>query len=174
VDCEEAQINDQGRIRSLKDLLVENYGCVFKFLLKMSGDMETAKDLTQDVMVRAILSHGRFRGRSKFSTYLIAIAANLYRDGRRRKKALPLDDLPEEADPAAACEERIIAGEGEERMRASILKLPLKLRQVLVLRMESACSYEEIAGMLGCPIGTVRSRLHTAVDRLKTMMEEKT
>jgi RNA polymerase sigma-70 factor (ECF subfamily) len=174
VGCEEAQINDQGRIRSLKELLVENYGYVFRFLAKMCGDAETAKDLTQDVMVRAIVSHGRFRGRSKFSTYLIAIAANLYRDGKRRKTTLPLDELPEGSDPDASPDERIVAMEDEERMRASILKLPLKLRQVLVLRTESACSYEEMAGILGCPVGTVRSRLHNAVDKLKTMMEERT
>lgn len=155
----------------LREELARSHDAVFRFLRRLCGDGETARDLAQDTMVKAILGLRSFRGESSFRTWLLSIAANLYRDSLRRKKTLPLgdrDDIGDGGRDAEAAERRVDA----ERARDLMARLPLKKRKALVLRLELGLSYEEIAAVLGCPLGTVRSRIHEAIGDLREAMGE--
>jgi RNA polymerase sigma-70 factor, ECF subfamily len=153
----------------LRSALVENREAVYRYLLKMSGDAETARDLTQDVMVKAILTHGKFRGDCEFRTWLIAIAVNLYRDSLRKRKTIRIGDRTEIGDGNRG-EDGIIRKLDAQAAARSLAALPEKKRRVLVLRTEFGFSYEEISRILGCPVGTVRSRIHEAYAELRLAM----
>jgi RNA polymerase sigma-70 factor, ECF subfamily len=153
----------------LAQALEENREALFRFLLRLCGDRERAMDLSQETMVRAILGFKGFRGGSSFRTWLLAIAANLYRDGRRRMPDLPLAAADEAHDGGQAAHEAERRVEAALAMRA-LASLPEKKRKAVVLRMEFGYSYEEIARILRCPLGTVRSRIHQATEALRHAM----
>jgi RNA polymerase sigma-70 factor, ECF subfamily len=169
VDGSERFVDADGRSVSLREALAGNADAVFRFLLKMSGDEEKARDLAQDVMVKAIVGFRTFRGRSSFRTWLLAIAANRYRDDLRRKRPLRLEDDDSAHDEGRATDEVVRRLDAERALRL-VAGLPLKKRAALVLRLESGLSYEEIARILACPVGTVRSRIHEAVESLRVQM----
>jgi RNA polymerase sigma-70 factor, ECF subfamily len=155
----------------LREELARSHDAVFRFLRRLCGDGETARDLAQDTMVKAILAIKSFRGESSFRTWLLTIASNLYRDSLRRRKPLPLGDRVDIGDggrDAEAVERRV----DEDRARDLLAGLPLKKRKALALRLELGLSYGEIAAVLGCPVGTVRSRIHEAIGDLREAMGE--
>ena len=158
-----------GKILTLRQALADNADVVFRFLWKMSGDEEKARDLAQDAMVKAILRIGSFRGKSSFRTWLLAIAANLYRDDARRRRPLRLDDADRLHDEGREEEDGVKRLDAERAARL-IATLPPKKRAALVLRFDSGLSYEEIARIVACPVGTVRSRIHEAVEELRAAM----
>jgi len=146
--------------------LEENREILYRFLLRLSGDRERARDLAQEAMVRAILGYPSFRGASSFRTWLLAIAANLYRDQGRRSRTLPLGEVPEPDDGGRSAEGDLRTLDAALAMRA-MAALPPKKRAALALRIEFDYTYEEIAAILGCPIGTVRSRIHHALAAIR-------
>lgn len=171
MDGSERFLDSDGRSISLRDALAENADVVFRFLRRMSGDEERARDLAQDAMVKAILGFRKFRGRSSFRTWLLAIAANAYRDEIRKKRPMRLaeeDTLTDEGRGMDDLVKRLDA----ERLMGLVSELPARKRSALVLRLELGLSYEEIARVLGCPVGTVRSRIHAAVEELRIGMGE--
>jgi RNA polymerase sigma-70 factor (ECF subfamily) len=150
---------------------------VHNYVARMVNDAEDAEDLTQDVFVKAFISLGSFRGEASLQTWLYRIATNLCIDRARRRKrqrmdAMSLDEplhndedeetsreIPDvDADPYRHLERK----ELRQQVRAALRRLSQKLRAVLVLYDVQGLSYEEIAQVLGCPIGTVKSRLFNA------------
>jgi RNA polymerase sigma-70 factor, ECF subfamily len=171
VDGNERFIDSDGTRRTLRDALALNYEAVFRFLRKLSGNEETARDLAQETMVRAVLGIRKFRGSSSFRTWLIAIAANLYRDGLRKKKTLSLEETADMGDEGRTAEREAKKLDAERAWELAGA-LSLKKRKALVLRLEFGYSYEEIARILSCPLGTVRSRIHEAIRELRGKMGE--
>jgi RNA polymerase sigma-70 factor (ECF subfamily) len=162
-------LDADGRTTTLKEALARDAEAVFRFLRKLSGDEERARDLAQDVMVKAILGFRKYRAEASFRTWLLAIAANLYRDSLRARRPLLLGEALEADDggrAAEAMDRRLDAERAERRLAA----LPLKKRKALALRIEFGYSYEEIAAILGCPVGTVKSRIHEALETLRRDM----
>ena len=139
---------------------------VRRFLRRTMGDVETADDLLGQTFLEAARSWHRFTGRGNREAWLFGIARNLsrraHRSGRLRRTE-PLTYEPP-APPDAASEG---SSDDLDRMRASIARLPNKLRETLTYRLADGMSYDEIAAALGIPVGTVRSRLHDAVRRLR-------
>jgi RNA polymerase sigma-70 factor, ECF subfamily len=152
------------------DELVERHRSrIYGLVCRLAGTGE-ADDLAQDVFVAAYKSLRSFRGEAAFGTWLYRIAIHTcsHHLRRRRPETLELDerepDGRRERDPEARAMQRELQG----MVRSAIHRLPYKLRAVIVLRDMHGMSYEEIAGVVGCPIGTVRSRLHYATQRLAT------
>jgi RNA polymerase sigma-70 factor (ECF subfamily) len=150
------------------DELVERHRSrIYGLVCRLTGTGE-ADDLAQDVFVAAYRSLRSFRGEAAFGTWLYRIAIHTcsHHLRRRRPQALELDEmLPDdrrEGDPLA----RAMQDELQGIVRRAIHELPYKLRVVIVLRDLHGMSYDEIAAVVGCPIGTVRSRLHYASQRL--------
>jgi RNA polymerase sigma-70 factor (ECF subfamily) len=157
---------------------------IFNVLVRMTGDHQIALDLCQETFLKAYRAIATFEERSALSTWLYRIAANLCLSHRRYKRRRPetsLDggapspdadpphhDLPDGSlDPGESVEVR----ERRERVRRTIDELDPEFRMVVVLRDLEGLSYEEIAESLGCPVGTVRSRLHRARLELKEKLK---
>lgn len=123
-----------------------------------------AEDLLQDTFVHAIRGFTRIQGSVTPRAYLFGIARHLSLDALRARQ--PVDALSAEtAAPLAAPEDPRL-----EPMHAAIAALPGLQRETLLLKLQHELSYEEIAEVLGIPIGTVRSRLHHAVGQLRLVL----
>ncbi|MDX1382876.1 MAG: sigma-70 family RNA polymerase sigma factor [Thermoanaerobaculia bacterium] len=150
---------------------------VYNLCLRMSGDPVRAQDLSQEVFLRIFKGLGRFRGRSALSTWIYRVAVNCCRSrlGRRRLQTESLSqDVPESAleDPGRSPEEQVLASDSGAVVAAALLRLPARFREAVVLRDLEGLSYEEIAGVLGVRIGTVRSRIARGRERLRRVLEE--
>ncbi|MCS6862829.1 MAG: sigma-70 family RNA polymerase sigma factor [Abditibacteriales bacterium] len=152
---------------------------IFHYVCRLTGDMEEAEDITQEVFVRAYRSRETFRGECSYLTWLYRIAINLCidraRDRQRRlEDAISLDAPSDDEDGLGwepsdwsqdPCRE-LERAELRDRVQQSVRTLPDKLRSVVVLYFMQGLSYEEIASTLDCSIGTVKSRLFNAKARL--------
>ena len=157
-----------GDRQALENLLYESYPLVFGYLVKMCRDEELAKDITQEVMVKAIVNVGQFRGNSKFSTWLVSMAVNLYKDSLRKKTTVPMEfDDSFGLGSSESAESVNLRQESSTEIYRLIDDLPDAQRQVFLLKHYYGLSYEEIAKVAQCPVGTVRSRLHNGIEKLK-------
>ncbi|HWI53545.1 MAG TPA: RNA polymerase sigma factor [Symbiobacteriaceae bacterium] len=153
----------------VRELLAGHHANVFAFLYRMTGDAHLAEDLMQETFVRALRAAERYEPRGKVSTWLFSIAANAARDHWRRQQRRPEVTCVELAYGSQAVDG---APEDEMDIRAALLNLPLEQRSVLILRYYHDLSYAEIAETLVIPLGTVRSRIHKGLERLKASLAE--
>ena len=169
------------------DTIVERYGTrLFGLAYRLTGCREDAEDLSQEAMVRAYRSAGRFRGEADYFTYLYRIVLNLWRNqlrSRRRWRMVSLwgsgrrDDAGRATsrdleDAAPGPHDRLVGREQTHRVQEALARLDPGLRAVLILRVAEDLEYEEIAKVLDIPIGTVRSRLARARSRIRRLMTE--
>ena len=144
---------------------------ILGFVRRMVGSMEEAEDISQEVFVRAYQNVEKFDGRSSLRTWLFRIAYNLCVDASR-KKGRSINELhlsegegSEEQDVADARwdpESMLLNEELRHVIEESIATMSEKLRSVLLLHDREELGYEELSGMLGIPVGTVKSRLFLA------------
>lgn len=160
--------------RTFDSLVREHKNRIHTYVCRLTNDSPDAEDLTQEVFVRAYQSFAGFRNQAAVDTWLYRIATNLVIDRYRRERRAPqwvapaagdeedqLGELPaeaREADPAA----RLAVSELQGQVRLAIATLPPKLRGAVVLHDMEGLSYDEVATALGCPVGTVKSRLFNA------------
>lgn len=167
----------EGLVRAYKDR-------IYSYASRMIHDPVEAEDIAQEAFVRAYQSLPHFRGAASFQTWLYRIASNLVIDSVRRQRRredgatsldAPVDteegdmrrDLADERrGPAELAESSAV----QEEVRRAVLKVPAKLRPVLVMYDLQGLSYREIAQILGCPLGTVKSRLFNARMQLKQLL----
>jgi RNA polymerase sigma-70 factor (ECF subfamily) len=150
---------------------------VYRFTLRMSGDVAIAEEITQDVFLALLTQIDRFdAARGALSTWLCGIARRkLWKHlERSRDAAFDCDegnaadlDLPSTGDGPA---EILLRQEAVSAVRAGLEELPLALREVIVLCALEEMSYEEAAQVLAVPVGTVRSRLSRAKARLAALL----
>lgn len=131
---------------------------VYNVCLRMMGRPEDAADATQDVFLTALRKLSGFRGASALSTWLHRIAVNTCYDALRRRSREVLVDEPltepaPSPDPSGAADARI-------DVQRALLRVPEDFRAVLGLHDVAGLPYEEVAEILGAPVGTVKSRLH--------------
>lgn len=166
--------------RTAYAVLVERYkNLVHDLVYRMVGDAEEAEDIAQDAFVRAYLSLRRFRGASRFSTWLCRIALNRCRDVLRRRKhevgfvegrggELDLSALKDEREtPPTALERR----EREQVLRRALARLPVKYREAVALRHIEGLDYGEIGGILGIPAGAAKVRTFRGREMLRRLLE---
>jgi RNA polymerase sigma-70 factor (ECF subfamily) len=160
------------------DLLVRKYQHkVFAIISRYVHNHAEAQDVAQDTFLRAYRALANFRGESAFYTWLYTIATNTAKNhlvsmGRRPPgDDIQIDDAAqfESAmrlrDPATP-EREMMRQEIERAVTSAVDKLPEELRQAITLREVDGLSYEEIAQVMNCPIGTVRSRIFRARDAI--------
>jgi RNA polymerase sigma-70 factor (ECF subfamily) len=136
---------------------------LYGYLLTLVRDHASAEDLVIDVMVAVWQGAARFRGTAQVSTWLFSIARNKAID-RIRVKPLPLP-MP----PFPTGHPR--ADERNESIRLCLQMLSLEHREVLELAFFQGYSYQEIADLVGCPVGTVGTRILHAKRQLKRCLE---
>ena len=157
-----------GDKKALEQLLRDNYKIVYGYLFKLTMNEESAKDFTQETMVKAIMHIKNFKGSSKFSTWLVSIASNVFKETiRRRSRTRDITMENIKLPSPDNVEDTVIDREDMSRLKSALLSLPEKKRAVFVLKHFYGYSYKEIAGILECPIGTVRSRLHYCISTLQ-------
>ena len=155
---------------------------IFRYALQMSGSQALAEDITQDVFLVLIReSHNFDPARGSLSAFMFGVARNqLLRRLQRERFYAPLDSddgnenqaLPSTSDPL----HQLARTETIDSVRNAILSLPERYREVVVLCDLEEMSYAETAQVLGCAIGTVRSRLHRArgllIEKLRPIKSE--
>jgi len=155
------------------DLLVLKYqGRVAQLVSRYLNNAAEVEDVTQEAFIKAYRALPNFRGDSAFYTWLYRIAANAAKNhlvalGRRPSSDMALDDsevfdVPGRLKDHESPDEVIMGQQLEALISRTIEELPVELRAALTLREFEGLSYEEIADVLECPMGTVRSRIFRA------------
>ena len=155
------------------------------FFWRRCLDRALAEDCVQEVFLRLVRHRGSWRPDAQFTTYLYRIAENHWIDRWRSKKAAPpsvsldgasSDDDVESAGAFAATGappgERAGQLELGEKIRRAVLRLTDEQRSVFALAEVRGMRYEDIGRTLGIPVGTVKSRMHAAVTRLRELLAE--
>jgi RNA polymerase sigma-70 factor (ECF subfamily) len=144
-------------------------GAIYRFAMHMSGSPAAAEDITQEVFLALLREQcGYDRERGTLSGYLFGIARKLVlRQLERGRADVPLEVDPNEIAPRElAVIDDPLAGltrhEAVDALRRAVQALPRRYREVVVLCDLEELGYAEAAVVLGCPIGTVRSRMHRA------------
>jgi RNA polymerase sigma-70 factor (ECF subfamily) len=166
----------------LLDRLIEQHQHrLYRYLVFLTGNAALAEDLFQETWIRVLERGGQYNGKSKFESWLFAIARNLVIDASRRKKMASLEEMgdPENEtsyDPpdegAASALQMLVSRENAQSVQLSLLKIPAYYREVLVLRFHEELGLEEIAAVTATPISTVKSRLYRGLTALKTALAE--
>jgi RNA polymerase sigma-70 factor (ECF subfamily) len=149
------------------EIVRRHWRLVFNFAYKFVGSHQLAEDLAQDVFIKLFRSLDTFDRRANFQTWLVSVSRNLcidhYRSVRKEREAIARDVDP--ADLAPAAPGRSAYAELEQRDRVQLLRSALErlapaLRTAVMLRDVQELTYQEIAGRLGVPEGTVKSRIN--------------
>jgi len=159
---------------ALRRLVGTHYEPLYRFLWRLTASPEAAAELTQDAFVRALERLDSFDGRARFSTWLHAIALNVWRDSRRRQ-ARQIEAAEEQARTAAVpidSEQEALARLERHEVRRAVERLPEAQRVAILLFYYQGMSYQEIARICDCPIGTVGSWIHHGVRALRRMLGE--
>lgn len=167
-----AQANDRA---AFNEIVLRYKGKVYNYISRMVQSALDAEDLTQETFVRAYLSIRSFQSRASLNTWLFRIATNLCIDHSRKQKthvqaaslSHQIDDDDGETereipDTAFDPQRLLMNRELGKMMECALLALPEKLRTVVLLYDMEGLSYEEIAAIANCPLGTVKSRLFNA------------
>jgi RNA polymerase sigma-70 factor (ECF subfamily) len=141
------------------------------FLRRILGESQCIEDVLQDVWLQVFRGLPRLVDAAAFRTWLYRIARDrAYREFRRRP---PPVQLQEDSDVALGPDgSNDIAAESIEQVHVALKQLAQEHREVLVLRFLEGMSYEDIAEVIGCPLGTVRSRIHYAKLALQSAKRE--
>jgi RNA polymerase sigma-70 factor (ECF subfamily) len=171
VDDREAVEACQRGEREAFDRLVERYQRdVYRLCYRYVNNHEDANDMAQEVFIKAYRALGRFRGDSSFSTWLYRIAVNTCLNFRAQRRP-PGEELPEElADGSTAVGERMEEDERARQVREAVRRLPEKQRATLILKIYHDLTHQEVAGILGSTVGTVKANLFHALGNLRRMI----
>jgi len=185
----EQEKKDLGRAREgdleAYNRLVERYqGKIYAIAYNMTGNNEDAKDLTQDIFVKAFRNLKRFKGDSSFYTWIYRIAVNHtinFLKKRNRHNFYSLDDVDQGVEKDPDYIELVSNSEPfrnaelselQKKLNEAIQKLSDKHRAAVIMHDIEGLPHEEIAKILGCSEGTVRSRLFYARRQLQNFLQE--
>jgi RNA polymerase sigma-70 factor (ECF subfamily) len=145
---------------------------VYRLCYRYVNNHEDANDLAQEVFLKAWRAIPRFRGESSFSTWLYRIAVNACLNFRALRRP-STQELPEGlSDPKPGAAARVESEDEARRVRAAVARLPEKQRATLILKIYHELTHEEVAGILGSTVGTVKANLFHALGNLRRLMAE--
>jgi RNA polymerase sigma-70 factor (ECF subfamily) len=162
----------------IENAIREHFPRIHRAALVLTGNPWDADDLAQETFLVFSSQADRFEGRSSLYTWLYGILLNLERRDRRNGglRRAKLKVLQQQTDPqrqtVPAAETSIVVAEWKQSLWAWVEKLPNAQRQTLVLRFSEGLRYEDIASVLACPVGTVKSRIFNGLAGLRTLMQE--
>jgi RNA polymerase sigma-70 factor, ECF subfamily len=159
-------------------VVIENMNALYRYAMVLTRKHNEAEDLVQETCLRAMRAMTRLRAGSNIKSWLLVILRNIWLNQLRRQRKTPMvveidvDDttanvvVETSKDPHARC----VSKRECEQVREAIQDLPVDFREVILLREYEELSYQEIASVLGCPIGTVMSRLARARSKLRLVL----
>jgi RNA polymerase sigma-70 factor (ECF subfamily) len=161
---------------SFEQLVEKHYRQAYNIAYRISGSATDAEDLTQEALIRAYQSFERYQPELPFANWLYRIIANLHVDelrrrGRARVESIDacagLADIPDySSDPA----DRVLSQELDGQLQQALDALSPDFRTAVVLCDIEGLSYEEIAEIMRCSLGTVRSRVHRGRKHLRKLL----
>lgn len=157
------------------ELVSRCYESVIRVVYRLCGDTQIAQDAAQEAFLRAWVRLPGFQSRAPFSHWIYRIAVNIALDLLREKPQESIDEdsrISSMAATSSGPEAAYLEKEQADLVQGAVNALPEASRAVLVLREYGGLSYEEIAGLLEIPVGTVMSRLNYARNRLREMLRE--
>ena len=173
----------EGEVASFDELVRRYRERIYGVVYNMTSNREDASDLTQDTFIKAFQSINRFQGQASFFTWIYRIAVNSTLTHLRKTKLRTFfsfekineDDktsqLISQLTDKSGVEREVYVKELRERLNEALQKLSTKHRTVVTLFEVDGLSHEEIAEIVGCSVGTVRSRLHYAKQLLQTELQ---
>lgn len=164
----QAQSGDASAFRRLAD---HHNGSLFRCALTLTRDRQLAEDVAQETLIEAWRSLERFDGRCQFSTWLYGILRHRFLKALRRSPQpginIPLDDVSTLTHPSSDPTRDIQHADDAVLIRKAVTTLPAEHRDVIEMRFFAEASLEDIAAALDIPLGTVKSRLHNALEKLR-------
>jgi RNA polymerase sigma-70 factor (ECF subfamily) len=181
---EELMLLFQRDVQLAFDILVERYkNPLMNYIFRFTGNREDAADLLQDTFIRVYRKKHFYKTIARFSTWVYTIAGNLAKSELRRghrKYLTPIDrkrnddeeysiPLPDRDPlPDRSADKNIVF----ERIQTALLQIPEVFREAVVLRDIQELTYEEIAEIVGMPIGTVKSRINRGRLQLQELLKD--
>jgi RNA polymerase sigma-70 factor (ECF subfamily) len=165
-----------GRTDAFGQLVLRYQDRLYNTLVRLVGSSDEARDVAQESFVHAFTKLDTFRGESQFYSWLFRIAYNaaVSRQRKQRRPPASLDAAreagglePADGHPESRPSHALERSERQAMVRSALGELSEEYRAVLVLKEIDGLKYEEIAEIVGCPIGTVRSRIHRARAELR-------
>ncbi|MFA6961309.1 MAG: sigma-70 family RNA polymerase sigma factor [Opitutaceae bacterium] len=172
-----------GDVAAFDQLILKYRERVYAMIYNMTSNREDAADLTQDSFIKAFQSINRFQGQSSFFTWLYRIALNSALTHIRKNKLrsfFSFDKIQEDPSVSAVLNQLtdnkdvqrdVFVSELQEKLNEAMLKLSIPHRTVVTLFEIDGLSHEEIAEIMDCSVGTVRSRLHYAKQLLQAQLQ---
>jgi RNA polymerase sigma-70 factor (ECF subfamily) len=154
---------------SIRDAVLAAVPSLRAFAISLSGNVDRADDLVQETLLRALVNIDSFEPGTNLSAWLFTILRNLFRSEYRKRRREVEDGDGTYAESLKSQPEQEARVEFRE-FRAALAKLPSDQREALILVGASGFSYEEAAGICGCAVGTIKSRVNRARTRLAELM----
>lgn len=151
---------------AISSSLQRAYIAAFRIL----GDAEESRDACQEAAARAFAAQHKYDPAQPFYPWFYRILKNHCLDRLRQRKHTPQEQFSEAISSDPSAESRLAAHEQHTAINHAIAQLPEEMRDILELRHFQDLSYEEIADILGCPVGTVMSRLYRARQALRKVL----
>jgi RNA polymerase sigma-70 factor (ECF subfamily) len=157
---------------------IEHLDGLYSYALVLTRNHAEAEDLVQETYVRAIQAMGRLRADSNMKGWLFTILRNVWLNQLRKRRNGPaMVEIEGEdgvansvVEPSRNSHDLYVSKLEAEQVRAAIGELPTEFREIILLREYEDLSYQEIASVLDCPVGTVMSRLGRARAKLRTLL----
>jgi RNA polymerase sigma factor (sigma-70 family) len=168
---EELMLQVRNGVGEMLGVLFERYQSpLFNFYLKLTGDRTASEDLVQEVFFRMLKYRQSYRMETGFRAWMYQIARNARVDHLRRRR--PETNWEPEMSPAFAPPDTAQQSQETALLYRSLMRLEEDKREVLVLSRFQDLKYEEIAQLLGCEIGTIKTRVHRALKELREIFHQ--
>lgn len=173
----------RGEVAAFDQLILKYRERLFAIIYNLTSNREDAADLTQDVFIKAFRAINRFKGKSSFFTWIYRIAVNttythLRRNRLRRffsfeviDEELASSEILEALTSRSDVPREELLRELQEKLNEALQTLSLNHRTVVILFEIESLSHQEIAEIMDCSVGTVRSRLHYAKQQLQAKLQ---
>ncbi len=175
-ETELIRASQEGDLDSFNELVRLYEKMAYNLAFRMLGNPQSAEDATQEAFLSAWKNVRHFRGGS-FRAWVTQITANACRDELRRIKrrpVIPLESLPYDLPASAESpEDFALRAETSEQVQRGLATLPPDQRLAVVLCDVQGLSYEEVAGVMKCSLGTVKSRINRGRSRLRDYLQER-
>jgi RNA polymerase sigma factor (sigma-70 family) len=168
---EELMAQVRSGVGEMLGVLFERYHVpLFNFYLKLTGDRPVSEDLVQEVFFRILKYRHSYRPETAFRAWMYQIARNARVDLIRKRR--PETSLEPEMSPAVAPVDTAQQSQESLLLRTALMQISEDKREVLILSRFQDLKYEEIAQLLGCEVGTVKTRVHRALQDLRHVFQQ--
>jgi RNA polymerase sigma-70 factor (ECF subfamily) len=165
-----------GSLGAFSTLVERHHQRVLNIAFGMTSEPETSRDVAQEVFMRILKHAAMYTPRAKFTTFLYTVVRNIVIEGgrkRARRGEVALAEVHAPDAPASdSVDDEVERLELRQKLAEALAALPPELREAFVLSEIEGLRYQDIAEICSCPEGTVASRKHKAIERLREMLDE--